>query len=94
MTMSMARTTMFLPEDLRRRLADEARRRGQPQAVLVREALEGYLDRAKAKRSLPTFVGSASSGEVDARDAKRWVREEWDKKRGRREAERRRDSGS
>ena len=92
--MAMERTTIFLPGDLRRRLADESRRRRKPQAELMREALEGYLNEPLGGRRLPSFVGSASVGEVDARDAKRWLRGEWERKWAQREDERRRDPGT
>jgi len=69
----MERTNVFLPTELRRRLADEARRRGRPQAELVREALERYLAEAAPER--PRVVGVADVPGMDARRAKAWVRE-------------------
>lgn len=71
----MERTTVFLPMDLRRKLADESRRRQQPQAVLIREALVQYLARNRAEQ--PKLVGAVTVEGVDAREAKSWVREEW-----------------
>lgn len=72
---AMERTTIFLPPELRRRLADEARRRSLPQAVLVREALTRFLDEGGSER--PRLIGSAAVEGVDARSAKSWVRGEW-----------------
>lgn len=71
----MERTTIFIPAELRRRLADEARRRRLPQAAIVREALERYL--LSSIPDAPRFVGSAAVEGVDAREAKAWVREQW-----------------
>jgi len=71
----MERTTIFLPVELRRRLADEARRRGVARAQLVRDALARYLDEPPSER--PRLVGSGSAPGLDAREAKRWARERW-----------------
>jgi hypothetical protein len=71
----MERTTVFLPGDLRRRLADEARRRREPQAALVREALEQFLKPTPERR--PRLVGAVSISGVDARKSKAWVRHQW-----------------
>lgn len=71
------RTTIHLPPELRQRLADEARREGRAQAIIVREALERYLSRRRPER--PRLVGVVSRGDADARRAKQWVREQWAK---------------
>ena len=70
------RTTIFLPPELRRRLSDEAKAQGRPQAEVVRDALEGYLARRRPK--LPSMVGMVSIG-LDGAEAKRRVRQEWAK---------------
>jgi len=77
----MDRTTVFIPTDLRRRLADEARRRRQPQAALIREALAQYL--LASPVDLPKLLGATSVPEVDAREAKAWVRQQWQSKASR-----------
>jgi len=77
----MERTNVFLPTELRRRLADEARRRGRPQAELVREALERYLAEAVPER--PRVVGVADAPGLDARRAKAWVRGRWGRRAAR-----------
>ncbi len=74
----MERTTILLPGDLRRRLADESRRRRIPQSALIREALERYLAERPADR--PHLVGVAEVDGVDAREVKAWVRKEWARK--------------
>ena len=71
----MERTTILIPAELRRRVADEARRRRVPQSVLIREALERYLSDSRTER--PRLVGVADIEGVDAREAKAWVRDQW-----------------
>lgn len=74
----MERTTVYLSEDLRRRLAATARTSRRPQAELIREALDEYLDRQSRPR--PTFIGMANDPGVDSEVVKAWVRSEWDRK--------------
>jgi hypothetical protein len=74
----MERTTILIPGDLRRRLADESHRRRVPQSALIREALERYLTERPAER--PHLVGVADVDGVDAREVKAWVRKEWARK--------------
>lgn len=76
----MNRTTIFLPPELQQRLADEARRRKVAQAELVREALTAYLDRSR--RPVPSIIGVVDRPDIDARDAKAWVRERWAEEAG------------
>ncbi|MBX3030837.1 MAG: ribbon-helix-helix domain-containing protein [Chloroflexi bacterium] len=72
----MEKTTLYLPDDLQRELRALSRRTGRPQAVLVREALASYL--ADNEAPWPTSIGSATSdGSVQAKDARRWVHEQW-----------------
>jgi plasmid stability protein len=74
----MTKTTLYLPDDLRTKLRAEARRRGRPQAELVRDALEAYL--RPQRQPLPRFIGIAEDGVIPARDAKEWIRREWGKR--------------
>jgi hypothetical protein len=46
------RTTIYLPEELKARLAAEARRRGVTEAQVIREALGGALDRPRPRGGL------------------------------------------
>lgn len=46
------RTTIYLPEDLKERLAHEARRRGVTEAQVIREALAGALTRPRPRGGL------------------------------------------
>lgn len=55
------RTTIYLPEDLKDRLAQEARRRGVTEAQVIREALAGALARPRPRGGL------LSCGDIVAR---------------------------
>ena len=78
--MSMDKTTLYLPYQLRRALRDAARRTGRAQADLVREALELYL--AQQPRPWPKSVGAAADGTLDARDSEDWLHAQWSGKLG------------
>lgn len=55
----MQKTTVYLPEDLRRRLARLAEQRGTSQAMLIRRAIEDLVEREHGPRPrLPLFRGS------------------------------------
>ncbi len=52
----MHKTTVYLPDALKRRLAQVAHRRGQPEAALIRAAIERLLaDEARPRPTLPLF---------------------------------------
>jgi Ribbon-helix-helix protein, copG family len=70
------KTTLYLTAELEHRLRDESRRTGRSQAELIREALSGYLGRRS--HELPSFVGMADDPDLNAADAKAWVRARWD----------------
>jgi predicted transcriptional regulator len=74
----MVKTTLYLPEDLQRELAEAARRLKRPQAELVRDALREFL--AANRRPWPRSIGIAEDGTLDAREAKAWVREQWSRR--------------
>jgi len=62
----MKRTTIFLDEALEYDLKALARRRGQPVAFLVREALAEYVGEAKeAGAGTLSFVAAGASGRDD-----------------------------
>ena len=74
----MEKTTLYLPADLQHRLRTEARRRGRPQAELVRDALYAYFRRRK--QPLPEFIGIAEDTEFSGRDSEGWLEREWGKR--------------
>jgi hypothetical protein len=52
----MQKTTVYLPDELKRRLAQAAQRRGQPEAALIRAAIERLLEgEARPRPTLPLF---------------------------------------
>lgn len=71
----MHKTTLYLPNDLRRRLREHARRTGSTQAAVTREALERYLTVA-AEPAL-TSLGAGDDRELEAADARAWLRDRW-----------------
>lgn len=62
----MAAFSLRLPEDLERRLGEEARHCGQPRSELIREALEELLNRREQERFM---AGLAAAAEALASDA-------------------------
>jgi predicted transcriptional regulator len=69
------KTTVYIPEDIRRALQQAARREGKPQAVLIRRALAEYLE--KVDRPQLRSVGAGEDRELAARDAEDWLKFEW-----------------
>ncbi|RPA58502.1 ribbon-helix-helix protein, CopG family [Gordonia oryzae] len=53
----MAKTTLYLPDDLKRAIELEARRRSISEAEVVREALRAALDGQKPRPRGGLFVG-------------------------------------
>jgi metal-responsive CopG/Arc/MetJ family transcriptional regulator len=69
------KTTIYMPEDLRRALDAAARATGESQADLIRRALRAYLeDRPQA---LPASVGRHRSGAFRASDDEARLAEAW-----------------
>ena len=71
------KTTLYLPDELKRALRDAARRLGRAQADLVREALAAYL-RAQP-RPIPRSLGAGADKELAARDSEAWLRAHWNR---------------
>ena len=71
----MQKTTLYFPADLQRALRDEARRRNQPQAELVRDAVRTYLEHAA--RPEPRSVGLGEDRGLAARDSEDWLAGKW-----------------
>lgn len=73
----MEKTTVYIPEEVQRNLRQMARREGRPQAALVRQALEEYLE--KAGRPHLRSVGAGEDKGLTAQDAEAWLEAEWGK---------------
>lgn len=69
------RTTMYLPDDTRQRLADAAAVHGRSQAELIREAVEEFL--ANAQRPWPRSIGLGEDAELSGRNVRDWIRSTW-----------------
>jgi predicted transcriptional regulator len=64
----MKRTTVKLPDDLDRRLRDEAKRRGATISEITREAIEGHLNGGRGRhRLLSTASFRSETGELSTR---------------------------
>jgi predicted transcriptional regulator len=76
-TWDVEKTTIYLSADTRRRLVALSRRRGVPQAELIREALRAFLASQDEPR-LPSWVGIAQDGPItDSANIKAETREMW-----------------
>jgi predicted transcriptional regulator len=71
----MERTTVYFPDDLRRRMAEFSRRTGKPQSRILREAVASYLDRAG--RPEAGSIGAGDNPEFSSEKTKEWLREHW-----------------
>jgi Arc/MetJ-type ribon-helix-helix transcriptional regulator len=71
------KTTVYLPDDIRRDLDGAARDTGRPQAELIREALRAYL--ADRPSAWPASIGRhrSGSGEFAARDDEEILAARW-----------------
>lgn len=67
MSVDMLRTTVYLHDNTEANLKLLARRQGRPKAELIREALETYVAKARAKIEveLPPGVGRYASSRDD-----------------------------
>ncbi len=72
---AMRKTTLYLPTEVQRRLKDAAVRSGRPQAEIVRQALEQYLQAERPP--LPRSIGTVEDAGLDGRDSEQWLRENW-----------------
>jgi hypothetical protein len=67
----MKKTTVYLPSETQAALRALARRKGQSQAALIREVIDGYLQ--QQARPLPRSLGLGSNPEVQAKDTEDWL---------------------
>ena len=61
----MKRTTVFVDEDVLRKLRELAKRENSSVAEVTRKALVEYVSRRRAKRSCLSLVGVGRSGRKD-----------------------------
>lgn len=71
----MEKTTLYLPKELQVRLRTAAVQLGRSQAELLRDALDSYL--GSQPRKLPSVVGKARSGAVDAAEYESYMASHW-----------------
>ncbi len=69
------KTTLYLPDELRRSLKDVARRTGRREAEVVREALGIYL--AQQAPPKPRSLGAGEDADLAARDSEQWLQDRW-----------------
>lgn len=71
----MEKTTVYLGSDSKRALRAKARRLGCTEAELIRQAIDGSLDREESL--LPKSIGLVADGTISAAEAKQRLRKEW-----------------
>jgi hypothetical protein len=71
----MEKTTLYLTPEIQRGLREMAKRKGRPQAELIREALGEYLQN-NGRPDLRS-VGAGEDSELAARNAEDWLDNEW-----------------
>lgn len=69
------KTTLYLPSELRRALKEAARSEKKAQAVVIRRALEEYLERRERPRL--RSVGIGEDRELSGAESEDWLRAEW-----------------
>jgi len=74
---AMEKTTLYLPSELRRALKEAARSEKKAQAVVIRRALEEYLERRGRPRLFS--VGIGEDKELSGAESEDWLRAEWGK---------------
>jgi Arc/MetJ-type ribon-helix-helix transcriptional regulator len=75
MLRTVHKTTIYLPDDLRRALDAASRESGQSQADLIRRAVRAYLD--DRPQALPASIGRHRGGKFPARDDEALLEEAW-----------------
>lgn len=71
----MEKTTLYLDATLHRQIRELAQRYGRPQAEVIREALERYVQ--AQERPMPRSVGAGADGTIGARESEAWLRAHW-----------------
>lgn len=71
----MNKTTLYLSSDTHRRLRDASRRSGRAQALLIREAIERYLE--DEEPATPTSIGMGTDEHITGATSEDWLRDNW-----------------
>ncbi len=71
----MDKTTVYLPTELHFEVRAIARRTGRPQAVVIREAIQEYVDRQDEPELLS--LGIAENAGLDGADVEDWLKANW-----------------
>ena len=71
----MEKTTLYLPSDLHHALKEAARRTGQPQAALIRQALDIYL--RQLGRPPLRSLGLGSNADLHGAETETWLEAHW-----------------
>ena len=71
------KTTIYLPPELRRALADHARRVKRPQAEIIREAIATHV--GAAPRPKMTFIGAGEDTQLSGASSESYLRERFGK---------------
>jgi len=71
------KTTVYLSDDIERRMRRAARRLGLSRAEITRAALDEYLDRRERDAGLPPSVGAGDNPRVSAADYETRLAERW-----------------
>jgi Arc/MetJ-type ribon-helix-helix transcriptional regulator len=64
----MRKTTVYLPDDLKRRLEQVARQQGRSEAEVIRAALDDYTRREAPRPRLPLVRGADSTNVAERVD--------------------------
>lgn len=67
MMYGMRKTTLYLPDELKQRVADTARLEERSEAEVIRSAIERYTVRPKPRLPLFSSLGPTNLGEDDER---------------------------
>lgn len=70
---AMDKTTLYLPAELHVAIREIARRMGRPQAEVMRDALQTFVQE-HADRPMPRSIGIANDPELSGADAEDWYR--------------------
>lgn len=76
----MTRTQIHLGDEEIQLLERQVLATGASRSELIRRAIRERYGAEPSPPRRPSFIGSVSSGRIDATEAKEWARREWDKR--------------